>query len=324
MEAAFWFFLLVGAFFTALIGAWLGSKVHQEGTGFWLGLLLGPIGWIIVLLLPREADPATRPSTSTASHSGSIAATKWSELRTSTDIAELSAFIEAFPGTNEAYEAAKHKQTVASWRAADQEDLSVLREFYHRDDLPWLKLEIWEAIRRAAPKHTEIAAFKTEVEKEEDRQREQEEEKRRVEAEQQRVIAEEEAERRKAREIKDKKNAYLVMWISIGAVVIGGSVYIAYHYQKYQALSPNPLRAELDQKLQACLPLAEQRDELVAQRNAMPLSPERDELASRIEELEYDKLPECMGNVRQLQDDLRETEAETPNNFFDYLVSGSN
>ena len=40
----------------AAVGAFLGSMVDKGGTGFLLGLLLGPIGWIIVLLLPRESQ----------------------------------------------------------------------------------------------------------------------------------------------------------------------------------------------------------------------------------------------------------------------------
>ena len=39
----------------AAIGAFLGSTVKKVEMGFFLGLLLGPIGWIIVLLLPRES-----------------------------------------------------------------------------------------------------------------------------------------------------------------------------------------------------------------------------------------------------------------------------
>lgn len=41
------------------IGAALGASVNRSGMGAILGLFLGPIGWIIVLLLPREANEPT-------------------------------------------------------------------------------------------------------------------------------------------------------------------------------------------------------------------------------------------------------------------------
>ena len=46
----------------AVVGAFLGSMVDKGGTGFLLGLLLGPIGWIIVLLLPRESQQSDNPN----------------------------------------------------------------------------------------------------------------------------------------------------------------------------------------------------------------------------------------------------------------------
>ena len=48
--------LIVGAFFSGLIGMFLGGSVNKGMAGFWLGFFLGPIGWIIVLLLPRETS----------------------------------------------------------------------------------------------------------------------------------------------------------------------------------------------------------------------------------------------------------------------------
>lgn len=41
------------------IGAALGASVNRSGIGAILGACLGPIGWIIVLLLPREASPTS-------------------------------------------------------------------------------------------------------------------------------------------------------------------------------------------------------------------------------------------------------------------------
>ena len=49
------------------IGAALGASVNRSGMGAILGLFLGPIGWIIVLLLPREANELTTKAHQSAS-----------------------------------------------------------------------------------------------------------------------------------------------------------------------------------------------------------------------------------------------------------------
>ena len=51
-------FAIFGVLASTLIGALLGSAVNRAGMGAILGLFLGPIGWIIVLLLPRETQQA--------------------------------------------------------------------------------------------------------------------------------------------------------------------------------------------------------------------------------------------------------------------------
>jgi hypothetical protein len=48
--------LIVGAVICGIVGALLGGTVNKRVTGWWLGFLLGPIGWIIVLLLPRDGS----------------------------------------------------------------------------------------------------------------------------------------------------------------------------------------------------------------------------------------------------------------------------
>ena len=65
-------FLIIGAIVSGIVGAFLGDSVNNGAAGFWLGLFLGPIGWIIVLLLPRETGnspqaqaPKERPSSQT-------------------------------------------------------------------------------------------------------------------------------------------------------------------------------------------------------------------------------------------------------------------
>lgn len=71
-----------------VIGAGLGSMVQRTSTGFWLGLLLGPIGWIIVLLLPRPvaATSMNTPAAATSAPAMTAAArvdalTKLADLR---------------------------------------------------------------------------------------------------------------------------------------------------------------------------------------------------------------------------------------------------
>ena len=49
-------YLIIGFLVTGAVGAVLGSIVGKGGAGFWLGAFLGPLGWIIVFLLPRDSE----------------------------------------------------------------------------------------------------------------------------------------------------------------------------------------------------------------------------------------------------------------------------
>ena len=49
-------YVFAGSIVCSIIGAILGSVVEKGWAGFFLGLFLGPIGWIIVFLLPRESE----------------------------------------------------------------------------------------------------------------------------------------------------------------------------------------------------------------------------------------------------------------------------
>ena len=66
-------FLIIAWIVSGVIGLVLGAIVDKLGAGFFLGLLLGPIGWIIVFLLPRdtqtqvanaESTPTSKPTSS--------------------------------------------------------------------------------------------------------------------------------------------------------------------------------------------------------------------------------------------------------------------
>lgn len=49
-EVVVFFFLLL----SGVIGTLLGALVQKAEQGFWLGILLGPFGWIILFLLPLK------------------------------------------------------------------------------------------------------------------------------------------------------------------------------------------------------------------------------------------------------------------------------
>jgi len=51
-------FLLFGAIISGVIGIAIGSMKGRSGTGGLLGLLLGPIGWIIIAILPSTKQEA--------------------------------------------------------------------------------------------------------------------------------------------------------------------------------------------------------------------------------------------------------------------------
>ncbi len=48
LTASMWIWLVLGP----LIGAALGQRKNRAGAGFFFGLLLGPIGWLIVAVGP--------------------------------------------------------------------------------------------------------------------------------------------------------------------------------------------------------------------------------------------------------------------------------
>jgi hypothetical protein len=59
-------FILIYAFVTLLFGAYMGSFRNRTGDGLCLALFFGPLGLIMVLLMPeritREEPPKPKPS----------------------------------------------------------------------------------------------------------------------------------------------------------------------------------------------------------------------------------------------------------------------
>src|SRR5437016_2243615 len=47
-----WYYLLIGASVAGLIGMAIGSTKGSPGAGFFIGFLLGPIGWVIIAFCP--------------------------------------------------------------------------------------------------------------------------------------------------------------------------------------------------------------------------------------------------------------------------------
>lgn len=59
---------VIGSVFNVLIGGWIGSTKGRAGMGQLLGLLCGPLGWLIVAVLPSmQQTPTARASTLHAS-----------------------------------------------------------------------------------------------------------------------------------------------------------------------------------------------------------------------------------------------------------------
>lgn len=56
--------IAIGCIIDTLIGAWIGSTKGRTSIGATLGLLLGPIGWIIIALLSEAQEPTTSRVTS--------------------------------------------------------------------------------------------------------------------------------------------------------------------------------------------------------------------------------------------------------------------
>jgi len=56
MEEELLFYILLSGLVCAVVGSVLGLIVDKGRAGFWLGGILGPIGWIIIFLLPRDSE----------------------------------------------------------------------------------------------------------------------------------------------------------------------------------------------------------------------------------------------------------------------------
>ena len=63
-------FFFIGGLISGGISAIIGSSVEKGVVGFFLGAFLGPIGWIIVLLLPRDSVQQAHASSSSIASKG--------------------------------------------------------------------------------------------------------------------------------------------------------------------------------------------------------------------------------------------------------------
>lgn len=78
--------LLLSVILSGLIGKWIGGLKGNGRIGFWLGFLLGPLGWIIAVIVPKDGPkcPAcggvTNPGARKCCHCGEVlikAASPW-------------------------------------------------------------------------------------------------------------------------------------------------------------------------------------------------------------------------------------------------------
>jgi hypothetical protein len=59
MDPTLWFWAIAFTVIGAVVGAWIGKRKHAVARDALLGAALGPIGWIISLMLPAaKAKPA--------------------------------------------------------------------------------------------------------------------------------------------------------------------------------------------------------------------------------------------------------------------------
>jgi hypothetical protein len=157
------FFVLIGALFiNAIIGSIIGSFVDKALPGFWFGLLLGPIGWIIVLLLPRNEESIAKQSGREGS-SSTLVASKWKDLSSTTDPIKLAAFADAFPGSEEAFLASQRKHQLDHWRRVDQTDADVLANLFSDTEFDWLREEIRATIAKNASANEPMERLQREI-----------------------------------------------------------------------------------------------------------------------------------------------------------------
>jgi len=59
LTLVFWLWAILGA----LVGAAIGQRKGRVGAGFFFGLILGPIGWLVIAVGPdlRQNVPASAP-----------------------------------------------------------------------------------------------------------------------------------------------------------------------------------------------------------------------------------------------------------------------
>ena len=130
-----WLFGLIASCF---IGGMIGSSVNRFGVGLLLGIL-GPIGWIIVLLLPRDPVPQTS-SVSNASKDNKTQVIDAPETRDLTDDAYKLYLAKKYSiERNEAFQ-----KFVCDNKMFDSMDSALS----HADSLETISLEAQERLKR--------------------------------------------------------------------------------------------------------------------------------------------------------------------------------
>ena len=148
-DAGIFLVLIVALFINGMIGNFIGRSVDKPAPGFWFGFLLGPIGWIIVLLLPRNEETIAKQSRG-AGGSSTLAASKWTDISSTTDPIKLAAFVDAFPGSEEAFLASQRKHQLDHWRRVDQTDADVLANLFSDTEFDGVREEIRATIAKNA------------------------------------------------------------------------------------------------------------------------------------------------------------------------------
>ena len=155
--------VVIAVVFYAVLAIFIGSVSERRGKGFalgfWLSVLTSPvIALLVIIALGNE-------NAGHSINSGSLAASKWQELNDTTDPIKLSAFVEAFPGSEEAFLASQRKQQLDQWRKSDPTDAESLARFVFNPEYAWLSGEIRATIASNSSASANLAKLNEELQR---------------------------------------------------------------------------------------------------------------------------------------------------------------